>query len=161
MNAERLQLETFRAFVVAALPLARIVKVSEGWPCMRGRLGSLTWRGREHGDGSAWIYVETARRHVARLLAIAGLERWQMGDTEATLRLPADDVTGLRAVAAVLHLRRRAPARVMPVGRPFLARGHAVQSDFPGPEHRSSQDSDWELRGDLPAGSGLTFPAVR
>jgi hypothetical protein len=88
-----------------------------------GRYGRLEWRGVEAGEGPAHgirrVYAYTPRgRTIARLLAVAGVNRWQTGDDEAAVWIAAEAVAALRTVARLFRTRvRRAPE----TGRSALA----------------------------------------
>ena len=63
----------------------RVVRDAEGRPVIPGRLGQI-----EPHDGR-WLAVYTDHpRLFARLWAIPGVRRWQVGDQEARALVPAD-----------------------------------------------------------------------
>jgi hypothetical protein len=113
LQAER---ETFRAIIRPALgPRARVTLAPEGWPMVPGRYGHLEWRGVEAGAGPARrdrrVYAFTGRaRMIAKLYALRGVHRWQMGDAEAGVWIAADAVEGLRGAARLLQTRIRRPS---------------------------------------------------
>ena len=68
---------------------------------MQGRTGRLEWRGGAV-DGTARVYAFTDRaKMIAKLLAIPGVHRHQIGDQEAAGWIAAEDRAALRAVAAL------------------------------------------------------------
>ena len=86
--------------VATVNPRARVVRDFEGWPMVPGRMGQV-----ETALDRTLLAVFTTRRVVRRLLAIPGVRRHQMGDTEARMRFPADDPACLRAVFSVIRPR--------------------------------------------------------
>jgi hypothetical protein len=92
----------FRAQVAVVNPRARVVRDSEGWPFVPGSVGCV-----ETALDRTLRAVFTSRRVVDRLLAIPGVRRHQMGDTEARMLFPADDPACLRAVLSVIRPRVR------------------------------------------------------
>jgi len=104
-----------------------------------GRYGRLEWRGVEAGEGPARgtrrIYVYTPRpRMIPRLLAVAGVHRWQMGDDEAALWLAADDVQHSRPLPGPCGPVSVEPRR--PAARPWRSPRYALDQI-----HESPQDS--------------------
>jgi hypothetical protein len=106
----------FRAFVEQALgPRIRIRVDAEGWPLSPGKYGRLEWRGVEGGAGrdrgSSRLYAYTDRpRLIARLSAVPGVHRHQIGDQEAAFWVAASDYGAIHAAGQLLRLRvRRAP----------------------------------------------------
>ena len=86
---------------------ARIIRDAEGFSIVPGRLGPLEYLGPER-DGSERLYVFTARpRIVAKVAAVPGVRRHQIGDVEAPLWFVADDADALRAVAVAVGTRIR------------------------------------------------------
>jgi hypothetical protein len=72
---------------------------AEGWPVIPGKLGRLEWH-----DGHA-LAVYSGRPHVfARLSAVPGIRRWQVGDQEVRGLVP---VEGLAEVAGLFQARKR------------------------------------------------------
>jgi hypothetical protein len=123
-DALRSEHAQFAAIIIPALgPRTRLVADVEGWPMASGRYGRLEWRGVEAGEGPAHgirrVYAYTPRgRMIARLLAVAGVNRWQTGDDEAAVWIAVEDVAALRTVAGLFQTRvRRAPE----TGRSALA----------------------------------------
>jgi hypothetical protein len=104
---------TFRVFVEQALgPRIRVRVDAEGWPLSPGKYGRLEWRGGEAGAGPARgtsrLYAYTDRpRLIARLSAIPGVHRHQIGAQEAACWMAADDLEAIRAVGQLLRLRVR------------------------------------------------------
>jgi hypothetical protein len=77
----------------------RVTLDAEGWPMIPGKLGRIEWH-----DGRT-LAVHTDRpRLFARLWAVAGLRRWQVGDQEARGLVPLE---ALPAVANLIQARRR------------------------------------------------------
>jgi hypothetical protein len=72
---------------------------AEGWPIIPGRYGRLEW----HDARQLAVYTDHPRLF-ARLWAIPGARRWQVGDQEARGLFP---VEALPAVAALVRARRR------------------------------------------------------
>lgn len=107
--------ETFRAIIGQALgPRVRVrrdPREAEGWPEAPARYGNLHWRGQHWQTGEARIYAYTDRaRMIAKLLAVPGVRRGQMGNREAVVSMAAEDRPAIQAVAALLRMRvRRAP----------------------------------------------------
>jgi hypothetical protein len=111
-NELRAEHETFRAIILPILgPRTRITGDAEGWPMVPGRLGRLESRGAEASGAPRRVYAYTNhRRLIRRLLAIPGVHRCQIGDTEAAVWIAAEDAEAIRAVARLLRTRvRRAP----------------------------------------------------
>lgn len=108
-NEQREFLEKLRELVAAAgLTRARIVPDAEGFPVVPGRLGQVEWLGAEWRTGEERLYVFTARgRIIPKLLAIPGVHKHQMGDTEARLWFPAHDAACLREVCRTIRARVR------------------------------------------------------
>src|SRR5688572_22741759 len=65
------------------------------------------------------LAVFTSRRVVDKLLAIPGVQRHQMGDTEARMLFPAGDPACLRAVFSVIRPRGILEGRVRPLHFPM------------------------------------------
>jgi hypothetical protein len=76
-----------------------VVVDAEGWPVIPGRLGQI-----ELHDGQALAVYSTRPRIFARLWAVPGVRRWQVGDQEARALVPVD---ALPQVAALIGARRR------------------------------------------------------
>jgi hypothetical protein len=119
----RRELEIFRGFVHQALrPRVRVRPDAEAWPVAPGRYGQLEWRGFEaapgRAQGAARVYAYADRRRmIARLSAVPGVHRHQVGDLEAVFWLAAGDVPAVQVVAALLRLRvRRPPGGPRPAG---------------------------------------------
>jgi hypothetical protein len=55
----------------------RVFRDTEGWPVMPGKLGRLEWH-----DGRALAVYTDRPRLFARLWALPGVRRWQVGDQE-------------------------------------------------------------------------------
>ena len=72
---------------------------AEGWPMIPGRYGRLEW----HDGRELAVYTDRPRLF-ARLWAVSGVRRWQVGDREARGLFP---VQALPAVAAVIQARKR------------------------------------------------------
>jgi hypothetical protein len=104
----RTELTTFTAIVQESLgPRVRVQRDAEGCPFVQGRTGRLEWRGLGV-DGTARVYAFTDRaKMIAKLLAIPGVHRHQIGDQEAVGWIAAEDRAALRAVAALFHTRIR------------------------------------------------------
>jgi hypothetical protein len=117
----------FKGIIGQALgPRARIKLDAEGWPFVPGQLGRLEWRGPDPA-GARRVYAFTDRaRMIAKLCAVPGVHRWQIGETEAAVWIDAEDQATLQAVAQVLHTRiRREPRPMTEAQRDGLARGRA------------------------------------
>jgi hypothetical protein len=100
---QRAAYDWFRS-VVAPLRL-RVVADIEGFPIALGRYGQIEWC----GDGVVAIYSQTVRM-LAKLLAVPGVRRHQVGDREFRLLLPVEkgrDNPSLGAVARLLQARTR------------------------------------------------------
>lgn len=112
-NEQREEMATFRGYIVPALGgLTRIVADPEGWPMVPGRLGRLEWRGREWATGEARVFAFTDRaRMIGKLLAVPGVRKSQIGDTEAAVSMAATDQAAIQAVARLLRTRVRRPPR--------------------------------------------------
>ena len=97
----------------------RVRRDGEGHPVISGRLGQI-----EPHDGG-WLAVYTDRpRLIARLWAVPGVRRWQVGDQEARALVPVD---ALPQVAALIRARRR---RQLTPRRPETSARDGVQRDF-------------------------------
>jgi hypothetical protein len=114
-NDLRAEHETFR-FIILPILGSRVrvrwdPREAEGWPEAPARYGNLHWQGREWKTGEARNYAYTDRRRlIARLLAIPGVHRCQIGDGEAAVWIAAEDAGAIRAVAGILRTRvRRTP----------------------------------------------------
>jgi hypothetical protein len=79
----------------------RVVKDPEGFPMIPGRLGTI-----EYHDGQSLAIYSDRPRLFARLWALPGLRRWQVGDQEARGLFPMES---LPSVAALIRARRRRP----------------------------------------------------
>ena len=77
----------------------RVVRDAEGLPVIPGRLGQI-----EPHDGQALAVYTTRPRVFARLWAVPGVRRWQVGDHEVRGLLAPD---ALPAVATLIRARRR------------------------------------------------------
>ncbi len=74
-----------------AILLSPNLLIPEGWPVIPGRYGRLEWH-----DGETVAVYSDRPRLCARLWAVPGIHRWQVGDQEArdlggspeTLRTP-------------------------------------------------------------------------
>jgi hypothetical protein len=84
----------------AAYHRYRIVRDSEGFPLIPGRLGRIEWHDPEGRELA--VYTERPRL-LARLLAIPGFRRHQTGDQELRALFPA---SLLEQVAYVVKARR-------------------------------------------------------
>jgi hypothetical protein len=71
----------------------------EGWPVIPARLGWI-----EYHDGAELAVYSDRPRVFARLWAVPGVRRWQVGDQEARWLFPPQT---LQAVAGVIGARRR------------------------------------------------------
>jgi hypothetical protein len=92
-------LDAMRAFRALAAPRRlRVIRDSEGWPAIPGKLGRLEW----HDDAELAVYTDRPRLF-PRLWAVPGVRRWQVGDHEARGVLP---VAALPTVAALIRARR-------------------------------------------------------
>jgi hypothetical protein len=143
----RRQLDMFRGFVHQALgPRVRVRPDAEAWPVAPGRYGQLEWRGLEAAPGAAQgparVYAYTDRsRMIARLSAVPGVYRHQVGGLEGAFWIAAEDVEGIRTVAGRLRLRVRRP----PGGpRPAGFRRHAHDG-----VHEEAPFSGRDLAGDV------------
>jgi hypothetical protein len=73
-----------QALTTLAAPFRyRVVVDAEGWPVIPGRLGQI-----ECHDGPAPAVYSTRPRIFARLWAVPGVRRWQVGDQEARGLVP-------------------------------------------------------------------------
>jgi hypothetical protein len=77
----------------------RVVRTDEGWPIIPGRLGQI----EVHDDATLAVYSDRPRVF-ARLWAVPGVRRWQVGDQEARALVP---VERLAEVAALIQARCR------------------------------------------------------
>jgi hypothetical protein len=77
----------------------RLVRDAEGRPAIPGRLGPI-----EPDDGRLLAVYTDRPRLFARLWALPGVRRWQVGDQEARVLVP---VECLPEVAALVQARRR------------------------------------------------------
>jgi hypothetical protein len=77
----------------------RVVRDAEGLPVIQGRLGQI-----EPHDGQSLAVYSNRPRVFARLWAVPGVRRWQVGDQEARALVPAER---LPEVAALIRARRR------------------------------------------------------
>jgi hypothetical protein len=84
---------------IAAPHRFRVVLDREGWPIIPGKLGRL-----EHHDGTGLAVYSDRPRVFARLWAIPGVRRWQVGDQEVRGLVP---VEALQTVADLIQARRR------------------------------------------------------
>ena len=115
-GADAVEMATFARLICAALgPLVRVGRDAEGWAIVPARYGRLEWRGSE-ADGSARVWAFTDHpRLIPKLLAMAGVRKGQIGDSEAAVWFRADDRAGIQAAAALLRTRvRRAPTTGQP-----------------------------------------------
>ena len=81
----------------------RVVRDAEGLPVIPGRFGQI-----EPHDGQTLAVYTTRPRIFARLWAVPGIRRWQVGDQEVRGLVPLDR---LAEVAALIQARRRRPGR--------------------------------------------------
>jgi hypothetical protein len=81
----------------------RVVVDAEGWPVIPGRLGQI-----ECHDGQALAVYTKRPRVFARLRAVPGVRRWQVGDQEARGLVPLER---LPEVASLIQARRRRRGR--------------------------------------------------
>lgn len=145
----RQERDRFTRLIQAALgPLVRIRLDPEGWPAVPAQHGRIEWRGVAP-DGSERLYAFTDRPRLIRpLLAVAGVRRVQIGDTEAVVSLAGDDGPAIQAVAALLRTKTRRP--------PDAPRPAGFSAASPRPEAvpgaRSAPDD---------AGKGPVAPAPR
>ena len=77
----------------------RLTTDPEGWPVIPGRYGRLEW----HDGRTVAVYCDRPRLF-ARLWAVPGVRRWQVGDQEARALVPVDH---LSEVATLIQARRR------------------------------------------------------
>ena len=77
----------------------RVARDAEGWPTIPGKLGRLEWH-----DGTRLAVYSDRPRVFARLWALPGVRRWQVGDQEVRGLVP---VERLEAVATLIQARRR------------------------------------------------------
>jgi hypothetical protein len=100
LHPEPAPLDAVRTFRALAMPLRlRVIRDAEGWPVVPGRLGRIEWH-----DGQVLAVYTNRPRLFARLWAIPGVRRWQVGDQEARGLFP---VEVLPAVAALIKTRKR------------------------------------------------------
>jgi hypothetical protein len=83
----------------------RVVRDEEGRPVIPGRLGQI-----EPHDGQVLAVYTDHPRLFARLWAIPGVRRWQVGDQEARALVP---VERLPEAAALIQARRRRRGRLL------------------------------------------------
>jgi hypothetical protein len=91
--------------------LFRVVRDAERWPIIPGLQGSIEWYCDGYpchscplpGEPALAVFTDRARLH-AKLTAIPGLVRWQVGDQEFRGVFP---VEALEQVAGVIRARRR------------------------------------------------------
>jgi hypothetical protein len=81
----------------------RVVLDAEGWPLIPGKLGRLEWH-----DGTALAVYTGRPRLFARLWAVPGVRRWQVGDQEARGLVLLER---LPEVASLIQARRRRSGR--------------------------------------------------
>ena len=103
---QRSAFETFQS-VVAPLRL-RVKADAEGFPIAPGRYGDLEW----YDAGQVAIHSQTMRM-LAKLTAIPGVRRHQLGDHEFRLLLAVEDVHDRAALGAVARLLRVRTRRVL------------------------------------------------
>ena len=77
----------------------RVRTDGDGWPIIPGRYGRLEWH-----NGQALAVYTNRPRLFARLSAIPGVRRWQVGDREERALVPAER---LPEVAALIQARRK------------------------------------------------------
>jgi hypothetical protein len=100
LHREPTPLDAVRAFRALAAPHRfRIIRDVEGWPMIPGKLGRLEW----HDGRELAVYTDRPRLF-ARLWAVPGVRRWQVGDQEARGLFP---VEAFPAVAGLIRARRR------------------------------------------------------
>jgi hypothetical protein len=87
---------------LAAPQRYRVRRDGEGWPMIPGRLGQI-----EYHDGRDLAVYSDRPRLFAKLWAIPGVRRWQVGDQEVRALFP---VEALDRVAAVIQARQRRSA---------------------------------------------------
>ena len=130
MTGEQIQAFTFLRSL-AEQGHYRVIPDGEGFPILPGRLGSVEW------FTSTGLAVYSPRpRAFARLEAVPGVTRWQIGSTEARYLAP---IEALPTLAGVLGLRRRRsptagswrPAGSGGLPAPRTHRGRASDSDTP------------------------------
>jgi hypothetical protein len=100
LHPEPSPLDAVRAFRALAAPHRyRVIRDAEGWPVIPGKLGRLEW----HDGRELAVYTDRPRL-IARLWAIPGVRRWQVGDQEARGLFSPE---ALPAVAALIQARKR------------------------------------------------------
>lgn len=134
---QRVELEWFRRRIEAVMPQARVGVDAEGWPMVRGRLGWV-----EGALDRSRFAVYTDRRGMgAKLLAIPGVMKCQMGEGEIRLLFPADDSACLREVMRMIRARsRRVPGSAALAA---LARGR-LRAGGPPPRSDGERESAHE-----------------
>jgi hypothetical protein len=86
--------------IALAVPFRyRVTRDAEGWPVIPGKLGRLEWH-----DGTDLAVYTDRPRVFARLWALPGVRRWQVGDQEARGLVSQ---AALPAVASLILARRR------------------------------------------------------
>jgi hypothetical protein len=78
----------------------RIKSGSDGWPFIPGEYGRVEW------DCGFQVFTDR-RRLIPKLLAIPGVSRYQMGDTETTMLLRPD---AIKPVLDLIQAKRRRAA---------------------------------------------------
>jgi hypothetical protein len=101
---------------------------AEGWPVIPGRYGRL-----EYHDETALAVYSTRPRVFARLWAVAGVRRWQVGDQEVRgLVRGLVPFARLPDVATLIHVYRQRPATSAASDAPSPLRGPLQKAPDPG-----------------------------
>jgi hypothetical protein len=120
LQSESTPLDAVRTFRTLATPLRlRLLRDAEGWPVIPGKLGRL-----EYHDGAELAVYSDRPRLFARLWAIPGVGRWQVGDQEVRGLFSPET---LPTVAALIRARRRR------VGHPA-----GLRNLVPAPRHSAT-----------------------
>jgi hypothetical protein len=95
--------ETASIRTLAAPLRLRVVADSEGFPLIPGRFGQI-----EYHDGVTLAVFTPRRRLHAKLSAIPGLVRWQVGESEFRGLFPPE---ALDQIAGIIRAKRKPPGR--------------------------------------------------
>jgi hypothetical protein len=99
----------------------RVVQDAEGWPVIPGRYGRLEWH-----DGETLAVYSDRPRVFARLWAVPGIRRWQVGDREARALVPVDALPHVAALIGARRRRQLSPEAARNLGARTAYRGTSV-----------------------------------